>query len=328
MMRAARRLGSYKVNASAMADLRADGVPDAVLSRLEELVDVEFGSRRAFDSALRERLGPEAFAAHGRAVAGKARVLTPRRLVRYLASVGGGYVPASRHVPALWDYLRLRPVPFALWFRTRARLLYLRNRLGAGSVVRERTNSNVSGFQHNRSQVLSFLEGHRSRTESLIQVLRAVHGFRPADARVLCVGPRNEAEVMLFWLYGFRPENVAAVDLFSYSPRIHLMDMNDLEFPDDSFDVYYSSAVIRYSPDIRRTCAEAVRVTRDGGLIVIGSTFGTHSGLIPEGSELRGGLRELLALFAGHVRHVYWQEEAPSGPGEMYAATIFRVVKP
>ncbi|HEX2188390.1 MAG TPA: hypothetical protein VHG51_05800 [Longimicrobiaceae bacterium] len=59
----------------------------------------------------------------------------------------------------------------------------------------------------------------------------------------------------------------------------------------------------------------------------VGSTFATHSALIPRGPEQSGGLRELLGLFDGHADHVCWQEEAPSGPGEMYTATIFRVAK-
>jgi len=49
--------------------------------------------------------------------------------------------------------------------------------------------------------------------------------------------------------------------------------------------------------------------------------------LIPTGAEMRNGIADLLALYAGHVEHVYWQEEFEANPGDFRATVIFRLRK-
>jgi hypothetical protein len=260
-------------------------------------------------------------------IVASARVLRPQRVVRYVSSNWEEFVARSRFVPAGWNYLMLRPLSLSLWLRVRWWMLAATARIRGRPAIRQAGNANVEGFAHNRKQVLSFLEGHRNRTESLMNALRAIQGVDFAQARILCVGPRNEGEVRLLHLYGFQRSNVEAIDLFSYSPLIRLMDMNSLEYGADAFDIYYSSAVIKYSPDIRRTVSESLRVTRSGGLMVFGFMYGDPGSLIPTGSELNGGVRELLDLYGTHVEHVFWHDEFPYAPGDTRAAVIFRIRK-
>jgi SAM-dependent methyltransferase len=108
---------------------------------------------------------------------------------------------------------------------------------------------------------------YRDRTERLISVLANVRSLDARRARVLCVGPRNEAELLVMAAHGFRLKHITAIDLFSSSPLIVPMDMHRLEFPDTSFDVVYACYVITHSDDPSRACREMLRVTKDGGLI-------------------------------------------------------------
>jgi hypothetical protein len=61
--------------------------------------------------------------------------------------------------------------------------------------------------------------------------------------------------------------------------------------------------------------------------MVFGFMFGETSGIIPEGSELSGGVPDLLVAYGDHVDHVYWHERFPYAPGDIRAAVIFRVKK-
>jgi SAM-dependent methyltransferase len=321
------RIKGYKLNSGALDDLRESGAPEDVLAMLRSLQDQQFSSRSQFVWALNSLAAGSALSPHQERIVACARVWRPRRIARYVGSYWNTLVARSRFVRPLYDYLMLRPVVLSIRLRLRWWLFSLLARLRGRPPIRHAVNANIEGFVHNRNQVLSFLEGHRNRTESLMNVLRSIQGVDLRSARVLCIGPRNEAEVLLLLAYGCKRNNVQAIDLFSYSPLIRLMDMNTLEYADDSFDIYYSSAVIKYSPDIRRTVAESLRVTRPGGVMVFGFMFGETSDIIPKGSELHGGVRDLLALYGGHVEHVFWHEEFPSAPGDTRAGTIFRIRK-
>jgi 2-polyprenyl-3-methyl-5-hydroxy-6-metoxy-1,4-benzoquinol methylase len=101
----------------------------------------------------------------------------------------------------------------------------------------------------------------------------------------------------------------ASVDL----PNIQVASGEALPFPDDTFDLVFSNEVIEHVADDRQTIAEAVRVTKPGGTIVIfapnrlypfethGAYFGKRYvfGNIPLVSWLPDPLRN---RFAPHVR--------------------------
>ena len=126
---------------------------------------------------------------------------------------------------------------------------------------------------------------------------------------MLVIGPKNEGEVLLLKAHGFR--NPTAIDLFSYSPLIRLMDMHRTDFADDTFAVVFCAWVVRYSYDIKSWAKELVRVSKNGAHVAIGFTMDPNeknesAGM---GAPLYGGLDELLGYFEGHVDHVYWRLE-------------------
>ena len=89
----------------------------------------------------------------------------------------------------------------------------------------------------------------------------------PAEASVLCVGCRNGVELDEFRARGFR--DVMGIDLFSQRDDIQVMDMHDMSFPDDSFDVVYSSHSLEHAYDVPTVVGELVRVGRGGGLAAV-----------------------------------------------------------
>ncbi len=239
--------------------------------------------------------------------------------------------PSSAFIPSYFVYLRQRPLVFAAWFHLRKTLCQARNkfrRIWSTKTVIEFENkaekahlvNRVIPHNINRIGVVG-----RARTEKLMNVLRSIGELDSKNAKILCVGPRNEAEILLLSLYGFPIKNITGIDLFSYSPLIRVMDMHDMKFPDDQFDIVYSSHVVTYSDDIQRACSEAMRVAKDSGLIAMGFVFGRVNDTLS--TRLSGGLKELFGYFGDHIKHIYWQDEVPLGGGATRATTIFRIRK-
>lgn len=229
-------------------------------------------------------------------------------------------------VPSLWRYLLMRPAIFELWFRARA-WWHLTVGHGFHSLERQADGTSTSFLDnvrsYNRSKIWEF---YRIRTEKFMNVLRCIDAV-PRNPRVLVIGPRNEAELLLLSLYGFPLRNITSVDLFSYSPLIHCMDMHKLEFPDDSFDIAYSAWTLKYAYDLERACAELARVVKPGGVIVTGFSH-TQTTTAEVGAPIAGGIDELLATFGSRVGWVYWKESTPvPGGGAEEVSVIFGVAK-
>jgi len=261
-------------------------------------------------------------------------------VLRRMRSVLRSLDKESRHNPVilpLWRSVLLRPLPFFVWFRMR---WYWYRLLGRPVQVLKR---DAAPSDHVATNVIPYnlrkMRGFdRRRTERLINVLRSIHELDVPNARVLNIGARNEMELLLMRLYGFRRGNITAIDLFSYSPLIRVMDMHQLDFPDNTFDLTYSAYTLRYSDQLERACREIIRCTRDGGLVA--ASFGSDASApgAPDGGErqaiigssLAGGLADLLPHFGVGRGYVYWQEEyRVEGPveREMHCSVIFKVDK-
>lgn len=233
-------------------------------------------------------------------------------------------------VPGIGRYLLLRPVIFELWFRGRG-LWYVLTRGWNSAQQQARLESwNDQHFStvvdHNFSNRWLF---SRPRTEKLMSILRCVGTVSP-ETRLLCIGPRNEAEILLLSLYGFDRRNVTAIDLLTYSPLIRQMDMHQLDFPGDTFDVVYVLYTLSYAHDLKRAASEIVRVLKDGGIVAAGfQQTPRQSKLRVMGSELTGGLADLFDHFRPYVGHVYWQEEDPvrGADGDHMVTAIFNIEK-
>lgn len=258
-------------------------------------------------------------------------MLFPTLRVRLANALLPYFKPArSRWVPGVGRYLLLHPLGFELWFRGRAAVLLARRRW---SVATGDIGSPSWDADHRRRVVEHNFRNRwrfsRERTEKLMNILRCVGGVS-RESRVLCIGPRNEAELLLLSLYGFDLNKIVGIDLQTYSPLIRQMDMHKLDFEDDSFDIVYVLYTLVYAYDLDRACAEIVRVLKDGGLVAAGfQQTPRATDLRAKGAELRGGLAELFEKFDPYIAHVYWQEAEPVSwsEGDNLVTTIFRITK-
>lgn len=133
----------------------------------------------------------------------------------------------------------------------------------------ERLRERLDYARYKRAQILqSRAKRHKDasfRLEPFIQVIKAKCPDLAAESRVLSIGPRNEVELDIFKRNGFR--DITAIDLWSSSPYIQVMDMHDLRLPDASFDLIFASHVFEHAWDFDRVARECVRVLRPGGYI-------------------------------------------------------------
>jgi SAM-dependent methyltransferase len=122
----------------------------------------------------------------------------------------------------------------------------------------------------------------------------------PRDTSVetlLIVGPRNVHELLIAWLYGYRWKNIQAIDLYSTNPKIRVMNMEAMTFPDESFDAVVMSNTLAYAQDTFQCLSEVARVLKPGGRFVFGATYFPQSvdwpGNRVSGNDIRQMLRKL-----------------------------------
>jgi SAM-dependent methyltransferase len=141
--------------------------------------------------------------------------------------------------------------------------------------------------------------------------------------RVLCVGCRNALELDRFYARGF--DDVTGIDVFSQREDIKVMDMHDMTFPDNSFDVVYASHVLEHSYDLERVVEEVVRVARDGA--VVGVEVPVRVQASAADRIVFSSLSELRAAFDSHIGgEVLAEEQPPRSPTNDQGTDIARLV--
>jgi SAM-dependent methyltransferase len=254
-------------------------------------------------------------------------VVAPSSARSFKSFVGRFLLPMSPVLLSVKNYVLLTPVIFAARFHLRR--FYWRL---TGHPLKQLVQGGGVDSNFVAEQVLPYNLGNiniinRGRTERIIAILRSIRGVKLHKLDALVVGPRNEAELMLLSSYGFDPAKLTAIDLFSYSPAVQLMDMHELKFSENSFDVIYSAFVITYSDDIPKAISESIRVAKDGALIVFvfehlaagaGNRFGKNN--LPNGPD------SLLEMFGAHAGHIYWKEDFEND-SRYTSSVIFRLSK-
>ncbi len=105
-----------------------------------------------------------------------------------------------------------------------------------------------------------------ARSRYLISRMAAHVRTEPAP-RFLCVGCRNGHELDYLAEAGYT--QATGIDLHSTDPRIRVMDMHRLEFPDASFDVVFASHCLEHALDPAVVAAGFKRILRPRGVIVL-----------------------------------------------------------
>ena len=150
----------------------------------------------------------------------------------------------------------------------------------------------------------------------------------PGGSRVLCVGCRNAVELNEFRARGFA--DVVGIDLFSQHPDILVMDMHEMTFADESFDVIFSSHSLEHSYDLDRVVGEISRVARREALVAAEVPVRGQRG--DADLLVFGDVAELRDAFGDHVGEVLMAEEQPArsetnDQGTDVARLVFRIVK-
>ena len=161
-----------------------------------------------------------------------------------------------------------------------------------------------------------------------VTLINAVADAQPSRGPVLCVGCRNTLELDRFRGRGF--DDVVGIDVFSARDDILVMDMHELSFADDSFDVVYASHSLEHSYDPARVATEIVRVARDGA--VVGVEVPVRGQASDADRIVFSGLDELRDAFRAHIAEELLAEEQPpraprNDQGTEIARLVFRVRK-
>ena len=161
-----------------------------------------------------------------------------------------------------------------------------------------------------------------------VTLINRIADARPSGGIVLCVGCRNPLELDRFRGRGFDP--VVGIDLFSQREDIKVMDMHELTFGDESFDVVYCSHALEHSYDVGRVVQQIVRVARDGA--VVGVEVPVRVQASDADRVVFAGLDELRASFDSHIgTELLAEEQAPrsetNDQGTWVARLIFRLRK-
>lgn len=93
------------------------------------------------------------------------------------------------------------------------------------------------------------------------------------NKKILIIGPRNVQELYIAWLYGFKWKNIKAIDLYSTHPKIEIMNMNNLKFPKESFDVVVMANTLPYSDNTELTIKMVSEVLTPSGIFSFGATY-------------------------------------------------------
>lgn len=167
----------------------------------------------------------------------------------------------------------------------------------------------------------------QERTKWLVNKL--AHLSQLQGKKVLCVGCRNSAELEYFQSKGVH--DVVGIDLYSEDPRIQVMDMHQMMFPNNSFDVVYSAHSLEHAYDINQVVTEFVRVAKEDGLIVIEMPVHYHKTETADLIDIES-LAKLHKLFEPNIGEILWTDEqephtATNNAGSAIIRTIFSVKK-
>lgn len=177
---------------------------------------------------------------------------------------------------------------------------------------------------YNASVTLGKAITRTRRAEELIQML-VLPPRDVANERLLLIGPRDIHEFLMAWLYGFSWKNIDGIDLYSSNPKIAVMNMEDMTYPDGTYDGIVMANTLAYAKDTERSLAECVRVLRPGGRLVFGATHTDESefpGNLVTGQQIRDMLRRQPAKIA-----IYRPVDKINALGNPQTVHLFAVTK-
>jgi len=207
--------------------------------------------------------------------------------------------------------------------RFRNFIIFLRHRGKLDNIV-------LNQSQNHKHYIYSQLKRTLPKKDSLIQHRTIVLIDQTAKyidlsttSTILCIGCRNLTEIDYFRKKGSK--NVIGIDIFSEQKDIIVMDMHNMTFPDNSFEVVYCSHSLEHSLNVSQVIREIVRVIRPCGILVIE---------VPINYQTRGAdlvdfkdLDTLKHSFETHLDQVLWSDKQPAySPTNESGTEILRTI--
>jgi SAM-dependent methyltransferase len=188
---------------------------------------------------------------------------------------------------------------------------------------RLKTQDSKEAFEVTVKHNLKSLKMCNNRMDLLIKPVSVIETLNERS-KILVIGPRNEYDLFSLLGHGFAWHNIYGLDLITYSNKISLGDMHNIEFEDNCFDAVLCGWTLSYSGTPEIAAKEILRVTKNRGIIGIGIEYST---LTKEDSEHLLGYSiqdfnkllkrvnstdQILNLFKGHVEQVFFDHNAPN----------------
>ena len=148
-----------------------------------------------------------------------------------------------------------------------------------------------------------------------------------SNLNVLCVGCRTVEEINYFKSINIR--KVVGIDLFSECKEIMIMDMHDMTFEDNSFDIIFSCHSLEHAQDYKKVISEFVRIAKEGSIfaIEVPVNYKTSDFDLWDFKSLEN----LKSIFHEHISQILYEDlekkTENSGPGTDVIRFIFKISK-
>ena len=160
------------------------------------------------------------------------------------------------------------------------------------------------------------------RTQLLSDKVSELFPLGPKHS-VLCIGCRNGNELDYIRLKG--AGSVVGIDVISTRQDILVMDMHELKFPDNSFDVVYTCHSFEHAYDPMKVGQEIARVLRPGGIIAIEVPVNYKvSGVDRFDYANKDGVKR--NFVSGKFRELWAEEQPPGTLRNAEGNTVVRLV--
>lgn len=143
-----------------------------------------------------------------------------------------------------------------------------------------------------------------------------------SNLKVLCIGCRSVEEINYFRSVGVK--EVLGIDLFSESEKIIIMDMHNMTFEDNSFDIIFSSHSLEHARDYKKAISEFIRVAKDGAIFIIE---------VPVNYKTRGAdlwdfksLENIKSIFQEHIIQILYEELEKKMENSISGTDIVRII--
>lgn len=174
----------------------------------------------------------------------------------------------------------------------------------------EESERSIKGTsQRNKKSLLSLRDCYSGQRSSFVLNQFSSLRIGPLDSmNVLIVGPRNESELFNFYGAGFSPKNITAIDLFTYSPRVKMLDVYDLRMLDQKYDVIYLGFMIAYQKTPDDLISYLTKFLNSRGIIAVCGEFTEKgSGIKPVFTQFYE-LTEISRLFPSDLEKMFLDE--------------------